>query len=130
MTSSRLLYQDLRGLTRNFSIDLPVIRSQVHLTSAAVNGLPSCHFTPSRSLKVSSLPSSLHDQLEARSETIELRVFCGTCWSNITIIEHAHHRSEHHNRRLLVDRHAGDASTERNSEDTARLLRQGRVARP
>src|SRR5438067_7743827 len=56
----------------------------VHLTSAAVNGLPSCHLTPSRSLKVSSFPSSLHDQLEARSETIELRVFCGTCWSNIT----------------------------------------------
>src|ERR1700756_5366014 len=46
------------------------------------------------------------------------------------VIEHAHHRSEHHNRRLLVDRHAGDASTERHSEDTARLLRQGRVARP
>src|SRR5690348_18309123 len=84
MTSSRLRYQDLRGLTRNFSVDLPVIRSQVHLTSAAVNGLPSCHSTPSRSLKVSSFPSSLHDQLEARSETIELRVFCGTCWSNIT----------------------------------------------
>src|ERR1700757_4454773 len=84
MTSSRLRYQDLRGLTRNFSVDLPVIRSQVHLTSAAVNGLPSCHLTPSRSLKVSSFPSSLHDQLEAKSETIELRVFCGTCWSNIT----------------------------------------------
>src|SRR5438874_5262107 len=84
MTSSRLRYQDLRGLTRNFSVDLPVIRSQVHLTSAAVNGLPSCHLTPSRSLKVSSFPSSLHDQLEARSGTIELRVFCGTCWSNIT----------------------------------------------
>src|SRR5690242_14670221 len=54
--------------------DLPVIRSQVHLTSAAMNGLPSCHLTPSRSLKV----SSEHNQ----------------------IIEHAHHRSEHHNRRL------------------------------
>src|SRR6201998_331414 len=84
MTSSRLRYQDLRGLTRNFSVDLPVIRSQVHLTSAAVDGLPSCNLTPSRSLKVSSFPSSLHDQLEARSETIELRVLCGTCWSNIT----------------------------------------------
>src|SRR6201988_1293778 len=84
VTSSRLRYQDLRGLTPNFSADLPVIRSQVHLTSVAVNGLPSCHLTPSRSLKVSSFPSSLHDQLEAKSETIELRVFCGTCWSNIT----------------------------------------------
>src|SRR5689334_23380329 len=47
ITSSRLRYQDLRGLTRNFSVDLPVIRSQVHLTSAAVNGFPSCHLTPS-----------------------------------------------------------------------------------
>src|SRR5215470_19149959 len=84
ITSSRLRYQDLRGLTRNFSADFPVIRSQVHLTSAAVNGLPSCHLTPSRNLKVSSFPSSLHDQLEARSGTIELRVFCGTCWSNMT----------------------------------------------
>src|ERR1700757_4075264 len=84
MTSSRLRYQDLRGLTRNFSVDLPAIRSQVHLTSAAVNGLPSCHLTPCRNLKVSSLPSSLHDQLTARSGTIESRLFCGTCWSNIT----------------------------------------------
>src|ERR1700751_678585 len=84
MTSSRLRYQDLRGLTRNFSVVLPVTRSQVHLTSAAVNGLPSCHLTPSRSLKVSSFPSSLHDHLEARSGTIELRVVCGTCWSNMT----------------------------------------------
>src|ERR1700738_2340998 len=84
VTSSRLRYQDLRGLTRSFSADLPAIRSQVHLTSAGVNGLPSCHLTPGRNLKVSSLPSSLHDQLEARSGTIESRLFCGRCWSNMT----------------------------------------------
>src|ERR1700746_4154212 len=84
MTSSRLRYQDLRGLTRNFSVDLPVIRSQVHLTSAAVNGLPSCHLTPSRSLKVSSVPSSLHAQLSARSGTIDFKLFCFTLGSNIT----------------------------------------------
>src|SRR5437016_210279 len=69
---------------RNFSAAVPLTRSQVHLTSLAVNGLPSCHLMPGRSLKVSSLPSSLHDQLEARSGTIEFRLFCGTCWSNIT----------------------------------------------
>ena len=40
--SSRLRYQDLRGLTRNFSAVFPASASQVHLTSAAVNGLPSC----------------------------------------------------------------------------------------
>src|ERR1700730_2158381 len=84
VTSSRLRYQDLRGLTRSFSADLPAIRSQVHLTSAAVNDLPSCHLTPGRNLKVSSLPSSLHAQLVPRSGTIEPRLFCGTCWSNIT----------------------------------------------
>src|ERR1700745_596968 len=84
VTSSRLRYQDLRGLTRNFSGAVPAIRSQVHLTSLAVNGLPSCHLAPGRSLNVRSLPCSLHDQLEARSGTIEFRLFCGTCWSNMT----------------------------------------------
>src|SRR4029077_20664152 len=84
ITSSRLRYQALRGLMRNFSGAVPAIRSQVHLTSRAVNGLPSCHLMPGRSLKVSSLPSSLCDQLEARSGTIEFRLFCGTCWSNMT----------------------------------------------
>ena len=56
----------------------------MHLTSAAVNGLPSCHLTPSRSLKVSAVWSSFHAQLVARSGTIDLSLFCGTCWSNIT----------------------------------------------
>src|SRR5713226_6150710 len=82
VTASRFRYQDLRGLTRNFSAAVPEINSQVHLTSAAVNGLPSCHLMPSRNLNVSSLPSSLHDQLEARSATIDSRRFCGSCWSN------------------------------------------------
>jgi len=49
----------LRGLSLDFSRDFPIKRSQVHLTSAAVNGLPSCHLMPWRSLKVSwVLPSS------------------------------------------------------------------------
>jgi len=30
------------GLTRNFSLDLPVSMSKVHATSFDVNGLPSC----------------------------------------------------------------------------------------
>src|SRR5215469_8909911 len=55
---------------RNFSLDLPLSRSQVHLTSLAVNGLPSCHLTPSRSGNVRSVPSSFHDQPVARSGTI------------------------------------------------------------
>src|SRR5437868_5641090 len=81
--SLTLLYQDLRGLMRSFSADLPCSSSHVHLTSAAVNGLPSCHLTPRRSLKVSSVPSSLHDQSVARSGTIDCRLTCGTCWSNM-----------------------------------------------
>src|SRR6516162_2022276 len=81
---SRLPYQDLRGLTRSFSLDLPVSMSQVHCTSLAVNGLPSCHDTPSRSGSVNSVPSSLHDQPVARSGTIDRRLFCGTRWSYMT----------------------------------------------
>src|SRR6516164_11679812 len=79
VTSSRLRYHALRGLMRNFSLDLPASRSQVHLPSAAVNGLPSCHLTPCLIGKVSSVPSSLHDQPVASSGTTELRLFCATC---------------------------------------------------
>src|ERR1700732_3792970 len=79
-----LLYQDLRGLRRSFSVALPVSRSQVHWTSLAVKGLPSCHVTPWRSGSVNSVPSSFHDQPVARSGTIDVRLFCLTCWSNIT----------------------------------------------
>src|SRR5947208_7540030 len=82
--SSRARYHDLRGLTRNFAGALPASTSQVHLTSAAVNGLPSCHLTPWRKWKVSAVPVSSHDQSLARSGTIEARLFCATCWSNTT----------------------------------------------
>src|SRR4029077_12106588 len=73
-----LLYQDLRGLRRSFSLALPVSKSQVHLTSAAVKGLPSCHLIPWRKGKVSSVPSSLHDHPVARSGTIDCWLFCAT----------------------------------------------------
>ena len=55
----------------------------MHFTSAAVNGLPSCHFTPSRSLNVSAVPSSFHDHSVARSGTIDSKLTCGLCWSNM-----------------------------------------------
>src|SRR5260370_4420922 len=84
MTESRLRYQALRGLTRSLSLALPSSRSQVHLTSAAVNGFPSCHLTPRRSLKVSCLPSSSQAQLSARSGTTEARLFCRTFGSKVT----------------------------------------------
>src|ERR1700756_2727187 len=81
---SRFLYQDLRGLTRSFSLDLPVSMSQVHWTSLAVKGLPSCQVTPWCSGKVSSVPSSFQDHPVARSGTIDSRLFCLTCWSYMT----------------------------------------------
>src|ERR1041384_1779167 len=62
-TSLTFLYQPSRGFLRRLSFVLPCKRSIVHFTSLAVNGLPSCHFTPWRSLKVSSVRSSFHDQL-------------------------------------------------------------------
>src|ERR1700738_3850258 len=68
----------LVGLRRSFSADLPVSRSQVHLTSLAVNGLPSCHLTPGRNGRVSSVPSSFHDQPVARSGTIDAMLFFAT----------------------------------------------------
>src|SRR5216683_7884942 len=71
-------YHALRGLARSLASALSSNRSQVHRTSRAVKGLPSCHVTPSRSRKVSCVPSSLHDQLVARSGTIDFRLFCGS----------------------------------------------------
>ena len=100
VTSSRLLYQALRGLMRSFSCALPSSRSQVHLTSAAVNGLPSCHLTPWRSLKVSSVPSSLHDQLVGEIGHDRLQaVLRHVLVVDDEIVEDAHHR---HRRSSMV----------------------------
>src|SRR5216684_4945326 len=76
-----LVNQDLRGLIRSFSLAVPCSSSNVHLTSAAVNGFPSCHLTPWRKGMVSSVPSSFQAQLVASSGTIDFGLFCGTCWS-------------------------------------------------
>ena len=58
--------------------------SKVHLTSAEVNGLPSCHLTPCFNLNVSFLPPSPQAQLSARSGTSVSVLFCALLWSNIT----------------------------------------------
>src|SRR5947208_647500 len=79
VVSATFTHHVSRKLRRSFSFPLFVNKSKVHLTSAAVNGRPSCHLTPSRSLKVKSLPSSLHDQLVANSGTTDCKLFCGTC---------------------------------------------------
>src|SRR3984893_15487580 len=69
---------------RNLSAESPSNASQVHLTSCAVNSLPSCHLTPLRSGKVSCVPSSLHHHPVARSGTIEGILFFATCFSKST----------------------------------------------
>src|ERR1043166_2614746 len=84
VTLSTLAYQPLRKLTLKFSGALPCRRSMVHLTSAAEDGLPSCHFTPLRRVKVSVLPSSLQVHFSARSGTMSSRLFCFLAGSNIT----------------------------------------------
>src|SRR5258707_5709138 len=71
-------YHALRGLARSLAFDLSSNRSQVHRTSRAVKGLPSCQATSRRSEKVSCVPSSFHDQLVARSGTIVCILFCGS----------------------------------------------------
>src|SRR5260370_41698857 len=71
-------YHALRGLARSLASDLSSSRSQVQRTSRAVKGLPSCQAASRRSEKVSCVPSSLHDQLLARSGTIVCMLFCGS----------------------------------------------------
>src|SRR5215471_15257728 len=79
VTASRLSYQDLRGLMRSLSLPRPVKRSQVHLTSLAVNGWPSCHLTPRCNDIVSSVPSSFQAHRNAKSGTMDFGLFCATC---------------------------------------------------
>src|SRR5262245_28508145 len=79
-----LAYQLARGLLLSLSRARPVNRLKVHSTSLDVNSQPSCHLTPWRSLKLSSVLSSfqLHDS--ARSGRIDLSLFFGTVGSNTT----------------------------------------------
>src|SRR5215204_7809922 len=70
VTSCRLVHQFCRGFRRNESGAFPWILFQVHWTSLAVNGLPSCHLTPCRSLKVSLVRGASQDQLSASSGTM------------------------------------------------------------
>src|SRR3954468_11592622 len=68
LTSCNFVYQTRRGFLRKSCTSLlPISIRQVHCTSLAVNGLPSCHFTPCRSLKVSLVLVESQDQLSARS---------------------------------------------------------------
>src|ERR1700722_2481868 len=85
LTSCNLPYQTLRGLRwKSWVSPLPISIRQVHCTSLAVNGLPSCHMTPCRSLKVSLVLVASHDQLSARSGITVSRLSCALCGSNTT----------------------------------------------
>src|SRR5215510_6094174 len=84
-TSCSLVYQTLRGLRLKSWVSVfPISIRQVHCTSFAVNGWPSCHFTPCRSLKVSLVLVESHDQLSARSPTTVSRLSCCFAGSNTT----------------------------------------------
>src|SRR5262245_61745729 len=83
VTSLRLNHHGLRGFLRSL-LSGDTSMSQVHFTSALVNGLPSCHFTSSRSLKVSLVPSSLHFHSVASSGTMASGAFCLDLGSNTT----------------------------------------------
>src|SRR3990167_2554577 len=79
-----LRYHAARGLRRSLSRPRAVRRAKVHSTSLAVKGRSSCHRTPSRSLKVSSVPSSLQFHDSARSGTTDCSLFWALDWSNST----------------------------------------------
>src|SRR6267143_6403298 len=83
VTSLRLNHHDLRGCLRSLGSG-EISMSQVHFTSALVNGLPSCHFTPSRSLKVRAVPSAFHAHSVASSGMIWSGAFCRDLGSKIT----------------------------------------------
>src|SRR5215470_19402183 len=84
MTSFRFCHQTARGFLRKSSASLPVSLFQVHRTSLDVNGFPSCHLTPCRSLKVSLVLLASQLQLSARSGTIDSGVSSGALWSKTT----------------------------------------------
>ena len=85
VTSLTFWYQMARGFLRKSSaVSLPVSLVQVHCTSLAVNALPSCHFTPWRSLNVSLVLESSQAQLSARSGTMVSVELSFLAWSNIT----------------------------------------------
>ena len=85
LTSCSFVYQTLRGLRLKSCVSpLPISIRQVHCTSFAVNGWPSCHFTPCRSLKVSLVLVASHDQLSARSGMTVSMLSCALAGSNTT----------------------------------------------
>src|SRR6267143_4097605 len=85
VTSCSFLYQIRRGFRLKSATSLlPISIRQVHCTSFAVNGWPSCHFTPCRSLKVSLVLVWSQDQLSARSGTTLSRLSWTLEGSNTT----------------------------------------------
>ena len=101
--------------------------SQVHLTSSAENGLPSCHLTPSRNGKSQFgpvlVPRPAGGQIgHYRLHAVLLHVLV----KNDEIVEDPHHRPIGQYRRFFVDRHARRAVEDGNSQNATRLLGEGR----
>jgi hypothetical protein len=108
---------------RSFSAAVPCNKSRVHFTSAAVNGLPSCHLTPCRSGNVNSAhPRSSSASREFRNDRLGgvLRLVLS---EDNEVIKDAHHRSIDRGHGFFEQRHAGRAVKMAYSEIPARLLR-------
>src|SRR5260370_42542678 len=83
--SCSFVYQIRRGFRwKSATSLLPISIRQVHCTSLAVNGWPSCHFTPCLSLNVSLVLVESHDQLSARSGITVSRLSWTLAGSNTT----------------------------------------------
>src|SRR5215831_10534284 len=113
---------------RSFSLVLPCSSSQVHLTSRAVKGLPSCHLTPSCSLKGQPravlVPCPALGQLgDDRLHAILLHMLV----IQDEVVEHCHYRSESENRDFLMDRHARRAVDRVGLQDPAVFLCVGGI---
>ena len=123
VTVSRLPYQVLRGLTRSASLALPCSRSQVHLTSRSVNGLPSCHLTPRRSLKVRLVPARVPRPFAREVGNDRLHpALRHALVVHDEVVEDPHHRPLARDRRFFVDRHGGGTVEEEDFQDAAGFL--------
>ena len=107
----------------------PIRRCQVHCTSLAVNGLPSCHLTPWRSLKVSLVRLASHAQLSARSGTMVSMLLRGLrLIEQHEVVEDRHEGRHRRNRHLLMDRCARRVRADEEAQRAAGFLRRGGAA--
>ena len=131
-TSLTFWYQIARGFLRKSSaVSLPVSLFQVHCTSLAVNGLPSCHFTPWRSLNVSLVLVVVPGPALGQVGNDGLgRVELLALVEHHQVVEDRHERLHRRDGRFLVDGAARQIVAVVDAERAALLLGQRRWQRP